>query len=248
MRFFISSLFVIFKRQFYKYTMYLQIFTLTFIILKNKINNFKTKKKYTFLKMIKKYMILIYMYDIKTENTRNQSSIIYYCFEQRQKPCRRMEWMLWTPTCRPLNQESWTPKQRWSWRDSFWNWKRRNRNSREWSMWPSQQPYQTSKGSKFHTSTWSANFIVHVNVIHVSQKNYGWIISWCTVYELKIWVVRINLGIFIFSSSTEKAKMDKASLTFSRLRKPVGNTKPKVIIVLFVCINLFFILISRMWE
>lgn len=28
-------------------------------------------------------------------------------------------------------------------------------------------------------------------------------------------------------SSTEKAKTDKASLTFSRLRKPVGNTKPK---------------------
>lgn len=34
--------------------MYLQIFTLTFIILKNKINNFKTKKKYISLKMIKK--------------------------------------------------------------------------------------------------------------------------------------------------------------------------------------------------
>lgn len=65
--------------------------------------------------------------------------------------------------------------------------------------------------------------------------------TWCKVYELKIWVVRINFGIFIFSSSTEKAKTDKASLTFSRLRKPVGNTKPKVIIVLFACINLFFI-------
>lgn len=65
--------------------------------------------------------------------------------------------------------------------------------------------------------------------------------TWCTVYELKIWVVRINFGIFIFSSSTEKAKTDKAPLTCSRLRKPVGNTKPKVIIVLFACINLFFI-------
>lgn len=94
-------------------------------------------------------------------------------------------------------------------------------------------------------STWSANFMVHVNVIHVSQKNYGWIISWRTVYELKIWVVRINFGIFIFSSSTEKAKTDKASLTFSRLRKPVGNTKPKVIIVLFACINLFFIYLHK---
>lgn len=80
---------------------------------------------------------------------------------------------------------------------------------------------------------------------NVSQKNYGWIISWCTVYELKIWVVRINFGIFIFSSSTEKAKTDKASLTFSRLRKPVGNTKSKVMIVLFVCINLFFIYLHK---
>lgn len=77
------------------------------------------------------------------------------------------------------------------------------------------------------------------------SENYSWIISWCTVYELKIWMVRINFGIFIFSSSTEKAKTDKASLTFSRLRKPVGNTKPKVIIVLFVCINLFFIYLHK---
>lgn len=82
------------------------------------------------------------------------------------------------------------------------------------------------------------------NTCTVSQKNYGWIISWCTVYELKIWVVRNNFGIFIFSSSTEKAKTDKASLTFSRLRKPVGNTKPKVIII-FACINLFFIYLHK---
>lgn len=53
------------------------------------------------------------------------------------------------------------------------------------------------------------------------------------------------LEYLFFSSSTEKAKTDKASLTFSRLRKPVGNTKPKVIIVLFVCINRFFIYLHK---
>lgn len=54
------------------------------------------------------------MYDTKKEiiGIRNQSSIIYYYFKQRQKPCRRREWMRWMPTCRPLSQESWTPKQK----------------------------------------------------------------------------------------------------------------------------------------